>query len=365
VGRHYDWKVLTSVSLIIPVFNACATIEQTLASIEKEINANPNIDWQIIAVDDGSTDGSVKILQDWETKLPLSIVELAHSGSPAGPRNHGIEAATSDYVFFLDADDVLLSGGLSAAVSYALENDSEVVLVKLKSLDGRGVPRGMFSGNQPKVTLADSRIYWALNPMKLVKRSLLIKNQIRFVTDLAVGEDQPFSAMCYLYANNVSILSAPPVVGVRYTKSCSNMTLQVKPAAAYFALLDQMSDLLDSANLDTSAKNFLWMRHWEIEIAREFIWNSMPITSGAHDIDLKKLHRLSLQNLVPDMLPKISIRWRGIVGLIATSKYTELEKLLFGRNLVLENKSIIKKIRGIYVSNWVRLTATLRLPKNF
>ena len=357
--------MLNSVSLIIPVFNACATIEQTLASIEQEIKANPNIDWQIIAVDDGSTDDSLKILRDWVTKLPLRIVELARSGSPAGPRNHGIEIATSDYVFFLDADDVLLEGGLSTAVSYAIKNNSEVVLVKLKSLDGRGVPRGMFTGNRPKVTLSDSRIYWALNPMKLVKRSLLINNQIRFATDLAVGEDQPFSAICYLNANTVSVLSTPPAVGVRYTESGSNMTLQVKPTAAYFALLNQMAKVLESANLEVSVKNFLWIRHWEIEIARELIWNSMPIFPGAHLVDLANLHRLSQQNLVPSMLPKISIRWRGIVGLIATSNYKELEKLLFGRSLVLENKSMTKKVRGIYISNWVRLTATLRLPKNF
>jgi len=357
--------VLSSVSLIIPVFNACATIEQTLASIEQEIKANPNIDWQIIAMDDGSTDDSLKILRDWVTKLPLRIVELAHSGSPAGPRNHGIEIATSDYVFFLDADDVLLEGGLSAAVSYAIKNNSEVVLVKLKSLDGRGVPRGMFTANRPKVTLSDSRIYWALNPMKLVKRSLLINNQIKFATDLAVGEDQPFSAMCYLHAETISVLSSPPAVGVRYTKSGSNMTLQVKPAAAYFSLLSQMVKVLESANLEVSVKNFLWIRHWEIEIARELIWNSMPILPGAHDVDLANLHSLSEQNLVPRMLPKISIRWRGIVGLIATSNYKELEKLLFGRNLVLENKSMIKKVSGIFISNWVRLTATLRLPKNF
>jgi glycosyltransferase involved in cell wall biosynthesis len=357
--------VLSSVSLIIPVFNASVTIEQTLGSIEQEVQANPNIEWQIIAIDDGSSDNSLKILQYWETKLPLRIVELAHSGSPAGPRNHGIDIATGDYVFFLDADDVLLSGGLSSAVSCAIENDSDVVLVKLKSLDGRGVPRGMFTGNQPKVTLANSRIYWALNPMKLIKRSLLIDNQIRFATDLRVGEDQPFSAKCYLNADTVSVLSSPPAVGVRYTKSGSNMTLQVKPAAAYFALLDQMTRVLESANLKAEVKNFLWIRHWEIEIARELIWNSLPITPSAREADLANAHRLSQQNLIPSMLPKISIRWRGIVGLIATSNYTELEKLILARNLVLENKSMIQKIRGIFISNWVRLTATLRLPKNF
>ena len=357
--------MLSSVSLIIPVFNASATIEQTLSSIEHEIQHNSNIDWQIIAVDDGSNDDSLIILNDWLSKLPLEIVELAHSGSPAGPRNHGIEIANKDYIFFLDADDVLLPGGLSSAIAFAVANNSDVVLPRLKSLDGRGVPRGMFTGNQSKVTVADSRIYWALNPMKLVKRSLLVKNQIRFAMDLTVGEDQPFSAMCYLYADTISVLSAPPSVGVRYTKSGSNLTLQVKPTAAYFALLNQMTHVLESANLEAGIKNFLWMRHWEIEIARELIWNSMPITPGDHKVDLTTLHGLSHQNLVPSILPRISIRWRGIVGLIATSNYQELEKLLFGRNLVLENKSVTKKVLGILISNWVRLTATLRLPKNF
>ena len=357
--------MLSSISLIIPVFNACETIEQTLASIELEIKENPKIEWQIIAVDDGSSDNSLEILQKWKTNLPLTIVELEHSGSPAGPRNHGIEIATGEFVFFLDADDVLLKSGLSAALSYALENDSDVVLVKLKSLDGRGVPRGMFSGNQPKVTLTDSRIYWALNPMKLVKRSLLSDNQIRFATELAVGEDQPFSAMCYLSAKTVSILSEPAVVGVRYTKSGSNLTLQVKPAEEYLLLLDQMARVLDSANLEVEVKNFLWIRHWEIEIARELIWNTMPIIPGAHNIKLMKLYSLSQQNLVPSMLPRISIRWRGIVGLIATSNYRELERLLNSRNLALESNSQIQKVRGMIMANWIRLTATLRLPKNF
>ena len=126
-----------------------------------------------------------------------------------------------------------------------------------------------------------------------------------------------------------------------------------------------MTRVLESANLEVEVKNFLWIRHWEIEIARELIWNSMPITLGNHSVDLTNLHSLSRQNLVPSMLPKISIRWRGIVGLIATANFRELEKLLFARNLVLENKSIIKKVRGMFISNWVRLTATLRLPKNF
>ena len=354
-----------SVSLILPVFNAASTLPSTLSSIAAEFALHPEITWHVIAVDDGSTDDSVEILQKWCSKIPMTIKLLPHSGSPAGPRNYGIETATSDYVFFLDADDVLLPGGLSAAVSYAIENESDVVLVKLKSLDGRGVPRGMFTGNQPKVTLSESRIYWALNPMKLVKRELLASNQIRFATDLEVGEDQPFSAMCYLHADNIAVLSEPPTVGIRYTTSGSNMTLKVKPAKAYFALLERMAAILDSANLDEEVKRFLWIRHWEIEIARELIWNSLPIQGGSQIETLEKLHSFSQKHLVPKMLPRTSIRWRGIVGLIGTANYSELEELLTARKLVIETVSFASKLRGIAISNWIRLKATAWLPKKF
>ena len=354
-----------SVSLILPVFNAASTLPSTLSSIAAEFALHPEITWHVIAVDDGSTDDSVEILQKWCSKIPMTIKLLPHSGSPAGPRNYGIETATSDYVFFLDADDDLLPGGLSAAVSYAIENESDVVLVKLKSLDGRGVPRGMFSGNQPRVTISDSRIYWALNPMKLVKRDLLVSSQIGFAADLEVGEDQPFSAKCYLRAKSISVLSEPPTVGVRYTESGSNLTLRVKPTNAYLALLEQMAEIIDSANLDLEAKRFLWIRHWEIEIARELIWNSMPIAPGSHREDFENLSLLSKRILVPQMLPRTSVRWRGIVGLIGTSNYAEFEKLLSARKRVLENQSLTKKIRGVVVSNWIRLKATVRLPKSF
>jgi glycosyltransferase involved in cell wall biosynthesis len=353
------------VSLILPVFNSATTLPDTLSSIAAEFALTPEINWRVIAVDDGSTDDSVKILQEWNGKLPMTVKTLPHSGSPAGPRNYGIETATSDYVFFLDADDVLLAGGLSAAVSYAITNDSDVVLVKLKSLDGRGVPRGMFSGNQPKVTLSSSRIYWALNPMKLVKRDLLVRNQIKFAADLEVGEDQPFSAMCYLHADSIAVLSEPPTVGVRYTESGSNLTLRVKPTNAYLVLLEQMAQIIDSLNLDSAAKRFLWIRHWEIEIARELIWNSMPIASASHREDFEHLSLLSKRYLVPQMLPRTSIRWRGIVGLIGASNYAEFEKLLSARKRVLDNQSLASKIRGVVVSNWIRLKATVRLPKSF
>jgi glycosyltransferase involved in cell wall biosynthesis len=354
-----------SLSVIIPVYNSSETMGKTLESLQHEISRTPEFDWEIIVIDDGSTDQSLDILTQWKSRIPLQVLKLPHSGSPAGPRNHGIETSTGDYVFFLDADDVLLSGGLAAAVEFAIKNDSDVVLPRLKSLDGRGVPRGMFSENRDLVTLHDSRIYWALNPMKLIRRSLLIDNNIRFAVDLSVGEDQPFSAKCYLSAKKISILSSPPAVGVRYTKTKSNISLRAKPASAYIELLDNMTKILNASTLSTETKNFLWIRHWEIEVSRELVWNTLPALGDSPREALVQLHELTIKYLKPAMLPRTSIRWRGIVGLIATEKYSSLETLNKARQQVIENKSFISKVQGVLISNWIRIKATIRLPKSF
>jgi glycosyltransferase involved in cell wall biosynthesis len=355
-----------SISIIIPVFNADETLPETLESIKQDLALAKDYDLEVIAVDDGSTDRTLEILNEWKSRLPLQIIELPHSGGPAKPRNHGIEVSTGDYVFFLDADDVLLSGGLAAAFDFATRNNSDVVVPRLKSLDGRGVPRGMFSENQNQVTVDDSRIYWALNPMKLFKRSLLTDNNIRFNESLKRDEDQPFAFRSYLAAEKISVLADPPVVGVRYSPSGTNLTLRRYEPSDLFQYLETMTSIMDSANLSAETKNFLLIRNWEIEISREFIWKRLGLLDEASWItSFEKLHQFSKARLVPDMLPRTSIRWRGIVGLIGTASYQDLDSLLRGRRLVLENKSFISKVKGILISNWIRLKATIRLPKSF
>lgn len=355
-----------SISVIVPVFNAKGTIGDTLESIKIEIAKSPKISWEVIAIDDGSTDGSVEVLKFWQIQLPLKIFTLNHTGSPASPRNFGIQQATGDFVFFLDSDDILLPSGLSAAVNYAIKNDSDVVLPRLVSLDGRGVPRGMYSKNQPDVNLENSRIYWALNPMKLIRRSLLIENEIEFDTSLSRDEDQPFAFKAYLAATKISILADPPVVGVRYSPSGANLTLRNYSKEELFKYLSVMTQIMDEGVESISTKQFLLIRNWEIEISREFIWKRLallPKESWASSFE--DLYEFSKERLVPNMLPKTSIRWRGIVGMIGSANYPDLEKLVEGRRLVLENRSGLSKSRGFLISNWIRLRSTVQLQKSF
>ena len=355
-----------TVSIIIPVYNAESTIIDTLESIASENRNSPGLIREIIAVDDGSTDSSLSIMHNWESQLPLIIKQLDHTGSPAKPRNLGIEAAASDFVFFLDADDVLLPGGLPAAVELAVKNESDVVLPRLKSLDGRGVPRGMFDETRSDVTLGNSRIYWALNPMKLIRRSLLNDSSIRFDTNLNRDEDQPFAFKAYLKAKKISILADPPVVGVRYSPDGNNLTLRNYSPDDLFQYLATMTSIMDDFQIDLDTRNFLLIRNWEIEISRELVWKRLPLmeTKNWHST-FTRLHTFSTKHLEAGMLPRTSIRWRSIVGLIGTKDFDQLERLMTARKRVLEPKNPLDKLIGLIVSNWIRLRATLILPSKF
>jgi CDP-glycerol glycerophosphotransferase len=224
----------------------------------------------------------------------------------------------------------------------------------------------MYSKNKPDVNLENSRIYWALNPMKLIRRSLLVENEITFDTSLSRDEDQPFAFKVYLAANKISILADPPVVGVRYSPSGTNLTMRDYSKEELLKYLSVMTQIMDEGVDSMSTRQFLLIRNWEIEVSREFVWKRlalMPKESWASSFE--DLHEFSKERLVPSMLPRTSIRWRGIVGLIGAANYDELQKLLLGRKLVLENRSWLSKVRGVFISNLIRLKSTIFLPKNF
>lgn len=94
-----------SVSVVIPCYNAEKTIGRALDSIL----AQSQLPYEIIIVDDKSTDGSCSIVKDYtkryEEKLKITLIELEYNSGPAKARNIGWDNAISDYIAFLDSDD--------------------------------------------------------------------------------------------------------------------------------------------------------------------------------------------------------------------------------------------------------------------
>ena len=117
------------VSVIIPMYNAEKFISQTLESLLCQTLKN----FEIIVVDDCSTDNSVEVVENFMEKfaavgIRLHLIELQkNSGTPGLPRNIGIQFACGEYVAFLDSDDFLTETALEELAMLAEENQADVV----------------------------------------------------------------------------------------------------------------------------------------------------------------------------------------------------------------------------------------------
>ncbi|MGL3151653.1 glycosyltransferase family 2 protein [Microbacterium sp. A82] len=115
-------------SVVIPVFNSADLLKQTLDSVL----ATAGIRYNVLLVDDGSTDDSLSIMQEYENKYD-NVHVFAQGNRGAGrARNSVIPLATGRYSFFLDADDVIDPEALAAAVKHADAESADLLFMKYK-----------------------------------------------------------------------------------------------------------------------------------------------------------------------------------------------------------------------------------------
>jgi len=119
------------VSIIIPMYNAEDFILETLKSIFLQNYTN----WEIIIVNNCSTDSSLKLIEDLNNdKIQLISLE-ENSGGPAKPRNIGIENAKGEYIAFLDADDIWDKNKLKIQLDFMLKNNYKFTSTNSKFID--------------------------------------------------------------------------------------------------------------------------------------------------------------------------------------------------------------------------------------
>ena len=95
---------MPTVSIITALFNKGPFIKETLDSVLEQTFA----DWEILIVDDGSTDGSVEIVRAYaERDSRVNLVQRSKAAGPGSARNHGLSLAKGSWILFLDADDLM------------------------------------------------------------------------------------------------------------------------------------------------------------------------------------------------------------------------------------------------------------------
>lgn len=123
--RDKSWNVVKKFDLqiIIPAFNSEKYIQECVESI---INQKCDYMWQMIVVDDGSTDRTLEILKRYLVDERIVVISQKNQGAAAA-RNKGIENVSSKYLMFVDSDDILEPGAIQKLMQCAYRNDVDVV----------------------------------------------------------------------------------------------------------------------------------------------------------------------------------------------------------------------------------------------
>ena len=191
------------VSVIVPFYNAESHIKKCLDVLLNQDFIKP---FEIIMVDDASTDNSQNIIKMQNSPL-LKLCSLPSNAGPSAARNVGLKNAKGEYVFFLDVDDVISTSTLKILYNHAKENDFDLVFSDKKRIENSQNRRENIFVYPADKTFSNSDITEAIkqrisNPLhtegvvglhaKLIKRSIIIQNNLSFEEKLKFLEDEVF-----------------------------------------------------------------------------------------------------------------------------------------------------------------------------
>lgn len=201
-------------SVIIPVYNTEKYLRECLDSILSQRMENV----QIICVNDGSTDDSLSILEEYQGNNSQIVIISQENQGLSGARNTGIRNADGKYILFLDSDDMLHDNALKEIINILNNNNTEILLYdsdciyeteRLKEIDYKddyyhrkksyGGPKCgqvMFAEQMENDDLCDSACLLAINRQWLIDRNLLFRPGM-------LNEDCLFVFQCFMLAEKV------------------------------------------------------------------------------------------------------------------------------------------------------------------
>ena len=201
------------ISIIIPVYNT----EEYLRPCLDSILSQSFTDYEVLLIDDGSSDESGRICDAYAQKDSRILVFHKENGGVSSARNCGIDNAQGEFIVFVDSDDLVTDGYLE----HLMESDADMVVTGLCKFGAKSytiAPTGRADFGISKLP-----IYWNTPPdmnylycypvAKRFRSSILREHRLRFDESLFFSEDMCFNMCYYVYAKSFTEL---PYVDYRY-----------------------------------------------------------------------------------------------------------------------------------------------------
>ena len=220
------------VSIIVPIYNAEKYLDSCIQSVLRQTYTN----WELILIDDGSTDKSGRIAEEYGFADERITVFHQKNLGVSLARNQGIDEATGNYVVFLDADDELIEDCLAKTVNIAEETNADVVAGRSCENQELFQDRIIWTGAEALENSLKDHLFTYSACAKLIRREFIGKT--RFTPDIRINEDSYF-VFQLLCKQNVFVLSNDVIYFYRANSESSSRTVF---SEKYFDIL-KVSDL--------------------------------------------------------------------------------------------------------------------------
>ncbi len=196
---------MPKVSVIVPVYNA----EKTLHRCVDSILAQTFTDFELILVNDGSSDDSGNICDEYAIDDSRVIVIHKENGGVSSARNKGIDAVKGEWISFVDSDDLIAPEFFS---SFSYDADLEICGIKLfGTTHSQQLPDSQHLQNTNEIyawlTSNCHRGYVPSPWAKIFRTSIIKNNNIRFNPSIIRGEDAIFNFDYILYCNSIKLFN--------------------------------------------------------------------------------------------------------------------------------------------------------------
>lgn len=238
-----------AVSILMPVYNA----ETTLAAAVDSVRAQTVADWELLLINDASTDGSAAICDAYAAADDrIRVLHLPQNGGAGPARNGAIADAAGDYIMMLDSDDTIDPDLLEQALGALREHDVQTVVWGLTEeyINAAGQVEQSISVTAPaavcrtpqevheQLLLLETRTLFGYGTNKLYRRDLLLQHHILSPNE-PLYEDFFFNAA---YAPHITSLVVLPTAPYHYLKRGRGLTARFVPS--YFELSARRVDTM-------------------------------------------------------------------------------------------------------------------------
>lgn len=195
-------------SIIIPVYNAEKTLERCLNSI----NAQTFLNYEVILIDDGSSDNSLSICENYKRSNPKYQVVHQQNSGPSSARNAGLDIAKGKWICFVDSDDTIVSNYLQEIHNVTQSNDTDVVFVGYNKIYQNGkqevfIPSNVCETKIKTINALSEKDMFGYTWIKCFKKDVI--NSIRFDVSLNLFEDEIFACQVISKCKAIGVVKKP------------------------------------------------------------------------------------------------------------------------------------------------------------